>query len=226
MNDFLIIILIIALSFLIGSIPTAIIISKTFFGFDIREKGSGNMGSTNAFRLLGWKWGITVQIIDILKGVAAVLLVGGLLGSEIKLGILTYHNEQILLRFIAGLSSVCGHIFSIFAKFKGGKGVNTTLGILLSLAPIDASLALSMFAVMVIFTGYISLGSLTGAISFPVSLFIRHYLIGIDIPGYQVLVYLSIGIAVLLILTHLKNIKRLINGTENKFEKLQLIKLF
>ncbi len=217
-------ILIILLSYLAGSIPTAVIISKKFFGFDIREKGSGNMGSTNAFRLLGWKWGVTVQIIDILKGVFAVIVIANLLGDGISFLSIDFFHDKTIVRFIAGMAAVCGHIWSMFVGFKGGKGINTTMGMLISIAPVDISIAIGIFLIAVLFSGYISLGSIAGAIAFPSSLFLRYNIFGVDIPSYSIIIYFALAIAILILYTHRTNISRLLKGTENRFAKLQILR--
>jgi glycerol-3-phosphate acyltransferase PlsY len=224
MESIIKLILVIIFSYLIGSIPTAVIISKKFFGFDIREKGSGNMGSTNAFRILGWKWGLTVQILDILKGVIAVLIIADIIGKGINLGNYTWFQDSTIVQWIAGLSAVCGHIWSIFVNFRGGKGINTAAGMLVAIAPIDVSIAVGIFILAVIFSGYISLGSISAAFAFPSSLFVRYNIFHVDIPGYSILIYFAIILSIILIYAHRKNIIRLIKGTENRFTKLQLIK--
>jgi len=224
MESIIKLILVIIFSYLIGSIPTAVIISKKFFGFDIREKGSGNMGSTNAFRILGWKWGLTVQILDILKGVIAVLIIADIIGKGINLGNYTWFQDSTIVQWIAGLSAVCGHIWSIFVNFRGGKGINTAAGMLVAIAPIDVSIAVGIFILAVIFSGYISLGSISAAFAFPSSLFVRYNIFHVDIPGYSILIYFAIILSLILIYAHRKNIIRLLQGTENRFTKLQLIK--
>lgn len=224
MESIIKLILVIILSYLIGSIPSAVIISKKFFGFDIREKGSGNMGSTNAFRILGWKWGLIVQVFDILKGVIAVLIIAEFVGKDINLGNYTWFQDSTIVKWIAGLSAVCGHIWSVFVNFKGGKGINTAAGMLVAIAPIDVSIAVGIFILAVIFSGYISLGSISAAFAFPSSLFVRYNLFHVDIPGYSILIYFAIILSVILIYAHRKNIIRLLKGTENRFTKLQLIK--
>lgn len=224
MESIIKLILVIILSYLIGSIPSAVIISKRFFGFDIREKGSGNMGSTNAFRVLGWKWGIIVQVLDILKGVVAVLVIAEFVGKDINLGNYTWFQDSTIVKWIAGLSAVCGHIWSAFVSFRGGKGINTAAGMLVAIAPIDVSIAVGIFILAVIFSGYISLGSISAAFAFPSSLFVRYNLFHVDIPGYSILIYFSIILSLILIYAHRKNIIRLIKGTENRFTKLQIIK--
>lgn len=217
--------IIVIASYLLGSIPTAIIISKKFFGFDIRTKGSGNMGSTNAFRILGWKWGLFVQIVDILKGYLAVVLIAGVIGQGLIFPNTTMFEHITLLKLLGGIFAVIGHIWSVFAGFKGGKGVNTAAGMLIGLAPYDVLIALALFAITVIFSGYISLGSIMAAFSIPSSMIVRYNIFGANIPGYGVLVYFALGLMVLVVFTHRANIKRLLNGNENKFTKLQLFKV-
>ena len=225
MVEMLQLVLIIALSYLLGAFPSAVIISKKFFGFDIREKGSGNMGSTNAFRVLGWKWGVAVQILDILKGVLAVVVVANLLGTGVHIPNATFFEDLTLIKIIAGITAVCGHIWSVFVGFKGGKGINTAAGMLIGIAPIDVSIAIGIFLIALIFSGYVSLGSIAAAFSLPSSLIVRYNLFHVNIPGYQLLLGFTILLCILIVFTHRANIKRLINGQENKFSKLQLIKI-
>jgi glycerol-3-phosphate acyltransferase PlsY len=223
MNDYINITIIILLSYLIGSIPTAVIVSKRFFGFDIREQGSGNMGSTNAFRVLGWKWGLFVQIIDILKGVIPVILIVNLFGKDIIYqSNVTNFSDITVTKFVAGAFAVIGHIFSCFVSFKGGKGVNTAAGMLIAIAPIDVTVGVIIFVIFVAFSGYISLGSITAAITIPSSMVIRYNIFNVDIPGYHIIIYFVLAVSILLIYAHRKNILRLIHGNENKFSKLQL----
>jgi acyl phosphate:glycerol-3-phosphate acyltransferase len=218
-------ILIIVVSYLLGSIPSAVIISKKFFKFDIREKGSGNMGSTNAFRILGWKWGLLVQFLDIAKGYIAVVLVANALGHDIAFNSIESFEDITLVRIIAGISAVCGHIWSVFVEFHGGKGINTAAGFLLGIAPLDLGIAVGFFIVALIFSGYVSLGSITAALAFPSSIFFRHNILNDYIPGYDIIFYFSLLLSVLLVFAHKKNIKRLLLGTENRFQKLQFIRL-
>jgi glycerol-3-phosphate acyltransferase PlsY len=174
-------------SYLIGSIPWGLIISKKFFGFDIRKKGSGNIGSTNVFRILGIKWGIIVQALDISKGVLAVLIASWI-GKNISIPNITGFSDIIIIQFCAGLVAVFGHAFSIFAQFKGGKGINTALGMLIAIAPIDLSISILIFILAVIFSGYISLGSISAALALPSSLFMRYNIFHIHIPAYHFLI--------------------------------------
>lgn len=217
-------IVIAVLSYLIGSFPTAVLISRKFFGFDIRKKGSGNMGSTNAFRVLGKKWGILTQVIDTLKGVLAVVVVAGILGKEIALPGSYYFEDQTIIKIMAGLCAVLGHVFSIFVGFKGGKGINTAAGVLIGLSPIDFGVSAFFFFLAVSFSGYISLGSIVGAFIFPASLIFRYNVLGDDISDYQTLVWFAVGLFLLIVYTHRSNIARLLKGTENKFSKLQIFR--
>lgn len=224
MDPLLKLIIIALLSYLLGSIPTAWIISKKFFGFDIRERGSGNVGSTNTFRLLGWKWGLVVQIIDIAKGAVAVLVLPYLFGSGITFPANTWFQDITIVKMIAGVFAVIGHIFPVSIGFRGGKGINTTAGMLIGIAPVDFAIALFFFILAVIFSGYISLGSIISAIVLPSSLVFRYNILHAHIPGYDYIVYFFIGITALLIFQHRKNIIRILKGTENRFPKLHLIK--
>jgi glycerol-3-phosphate acyltransferase PlsY len=225
MADTLYIILILLASYLLGSLPTAVIFSRLFFGFDIRDKGSGNMGSTNSFRVLGWKWGVAVQVIDILKGYASVILIAGIFGAGISIPNATFFDDITLIKIAAGVASVLGHIWPVFVKFKGGKGVNTATGVLIGLIPYDVAIAAALFIIAVIFSGYISLGSIVAAFTVPSSLAVRYNLFGSNIEGYQMLLIFTIVVSSIVLYTHRANIKRLLAGNENKFNKLHLIKL-
>jgi glycerol-3-phosphate acyltransferase PlsY len=224
MDPTLKLIIIIISSYIIGSFPTALLISKLFFGFDIREKGSGNMGSTNVFRVLGWRWGLIVQVLDILKGVFAVIVVANALGSGIIITSGEYFEHITVVRIIAGIAAVGGHIWSIFAGFRGGKGINTATGMLIAIAPIDVSVSIGLFILVVLFSGYISLGSMVAAAGVPMSMFIRYNILGVSIPGYHIIIYFALGLTGLLIFTHRANIKRLVLGTESRFSKFRIFK--
>ena len=224
MSTTLTIVVIAILSYIVGSFPTATFISRRFFGYDIREKGSGNMGSTNAFRILGWKWGLAVQLIDITKGLIAVLLVANILGKGLAFHNITYFENITLIRIMAGIFAVLGHIFSVFVNFKGGKGINTAAGMLFAIAPVDFGVCAFVFTLAVGMSGYISLGSILSAMVLPASLIIRHNIFGIEIPGYLTLVYFFIALCILIVYTHRENVKRLLKGNENRFNKLRFIK--
>lgn len=214
---------IVVASYLIGSFPTGLVVGKVRFGKDIRTMGSGNIGSTNVMRVLGFKWGLLVQIVDILKGVAAIL-VASYLGSVASVPEASTLTSNVSLRIIAGSSAVIGHVFSIFTGFKGGKGVNTSLGMLLAIAPVDVGIAAVVFMLLLFSTGYVSLGSVVGAVIVPLSVFARHHIFGAHVDDYGVLQPFLCVVAIVVMYAHRSNIKRLIDGTENRFEKVRLFK--
>ncbi len=201
-------IVIIVLSYLAGSIPTSIIASKLFRGIDIRDYGSGNAGATNAFRVLGWKIGLLVALVDVGKGVLATLLISKLRFAGSPIDFLSPDVIQI----IAGMSAIFGHIWTIFAGFKGGKGVGTAAGMLFSLYPIAGVICLAVFVFMLFTFGYVSLGSISAAIAFPIVVAVLK-----NQQGYSdILLYFAIFIALLIVFTHRSNIQRLLKGQENK----------
>jgi len=211
-------------AYLIGSIPTGVLISKWFFGFDIREKGSGNTGSTNAIRVLGTKWGLFIQLIDILKGYLPVVLLVPVFFTNHSLFGLSSESSLVLTKIITGIFAAVGHIFPIFAGFKGGKGVNTAGGVLLALIPIETGIGLFIFIIVLISTGYVSIGSMIGLFAVMASLLIRH-LLGVQIIGFNFLFVFSIFVFLAVVITHKSNIKRLLKGEENRFDKARIFKV-
>ncbi len=207
---------IIILSYLIGSIPTSIIISKVAKGIDIREHGSGNAGGTNVMRVLGWKHGVLVILLDALKGVLAVVVVARLHYGSMPFENATPFDDFTLVQIIAGISAVIGHIWTVFADFKGGKGIATALGMLLMIVTVDMLVAIGVFIVVVTLSRYVSLGSLAGAVAVPLTLIVRENVFNVDIPNYNTLLPFVIFTAFLVIYTHRKNVIRLLNGSESK----------
>lgn len=201
--------LLIVCAYFIGSIPSALIISKTVFGIDIRDYGSGNMGATNTFRTLGSRYGVIVMAMDILKGVIA---------SSLYLFISFYsENELARTNLIIGLgmAAVLGHIFPIFAGFKGGKGVATLFGMVLALQPVVALVCVGVFLLVLFLTRYVSLSSILASIMLPVSvlwIWNEHEVL------YRVFALLVAG---LVLLTHQKNIGRLLRGVESRLPILK-----
>lgn len=192
------------LAYTLGSIPTAVWVGKIFYDTDVREYGSGNAGATNTFRVLGKKAGIPVLIIDALKGLAAVKLVD--LFAQEPISDAAYVNYQLAL----GIAAVIGHIFPVFAGFRGGKGIATLLGLMLAVHHQGALLALGVFIVVFGLTRFVSLGSMTAALSFP---FIIVLVYQATIPS---LIIFSMFIAILVLITHQKNIERLFRREESK----------
>lgn len=224
MDPVLRLIIIIVQSYLIGSIPNALIIGKRFFGIDVRTVGSGNMGSTNVSRTLGWKAGLAVQLLDIAKGLLAVLLVAYFFDSEMPFVNYTPFEDETVVGLIAGISAVLGHMWSVFAGFKGGKGMNTSLGMLLAVAPVEVAVGLGIFLVIFFASGYVSLGSIAAAVIIPSTMAFRYNVLGISIQGYHTLVFFLIALSTIVIYAHRSNVKRLLAGTENRFSKLMIFK--
>lgn len=225
MDPLLRLVLIAVISYLIGAIPTAVLVSKRFFGFDIREKGSGNMGSTNAFRILGVKWGIIVQLVDVLKGAAAVFLVAHMFeGGAMPFVNRTPFEDITVIKIIAGVCAVIGHIWSVFVGFRGGKGINTAVGMLIGVAPVEVGVIFLVFLLTVFASGYISLGSILAAIALPTTMALRYNIWHVDIQGYHTLIFFFIGLSLLVLYTHRSNIQRLLAGNENRFQKLWLFR--
>jgi glycerol-3-phosphate acyltransferase PlsY len=211
--------IIVILSYLVGSIPTGIIVGWNFKGIDVRNHGSGNIGSTNVFRVLGWKYGLMVQVVDMLKGVFAAVLIARLQFGAFPLDNPTPFDDFTVVQIIAGVAAVLGHVWTIFAGFRGGKGVNTAAGMLIGIAPIDVSVSIVVFVIVLIASGYVSLGSISAAITFPTTLFVRANIFQVDIQSYNTLIVFSIAVSLLLIYTHRSNIKRLLLGTESRFAR-------
>ena len=210
-------VIVVLLSYIVGSIPTSIILSKWRHGFDIRSKGSGNAGGTNVFRVLGWKSGVFVIIVDALKGVIATTVVARLFWDPT----LPFYNHTpfddfTIIQMICGGAAVIGHVWTMFAGFKGGKGIATGAGMLIGIAPTEFAVSIAVFFIFLYAFRYVSLGSIMAAASFPLSLIIRYNILSDEIHSYKTLVFFSTGIALFLIYSHRANIKRLIEGTERK----------
>ncbi|MEW6506642.1 MAG: glycerol-3-phosphate 1-O-acyltransferase PlsY [Bacteroidota bacterium] len=209
-------IFVVVLSYLVGSIPTSIILSKIVKGIDIRLYGSGNAGGSNVFRVMGWKWGILTILLDAVKGAIAVVVVARLYLDNFPFNNITPFDDFTLIQIICGIAAVIGHIWTVFAGFRGGKGIATALGFLITLITIDMLFALVIFTITVTLSRYISLGSLTAAVSLPFILVVRENFFGVEIQGYHTILPFVTGLVLLVIYTHRKNINRLLKGSENK----------
>ncbi len=189
------------IAYLLGSVPFGLLISKAK-GIDIREHGSGNIGATNVVRVLGWKWGLPVFILDILKGFLPTYYVWN------------YTDADFYIAIIVGILAILGHIFPVYLKFKGGKGVATGLGVFLGLSPLPTLGAVLIFVIMFLLTGYVSVGSLSAAFSLPIWILIYNYVKG-EFYAYPLyFVFVAILVSAFVFYTHRKNIKRLLNGEE------------
>ena len=191
-------------AYLLGSIPSAVWIGKAVKGVDVREHGSKNAGATNTMRVLGVKTGIPVLLIDVFKGFAAVKL--ALFSLTFDAGTNVFVTFQLAL----GAVAVLGHVFPVFAGFRGGKGVATIVGILLALHWQATLIAIAVFLITLVISKYVSLSSLMMGLSFPVSVILIF-----DSDSISLKIF-SIAVCILLFITHRKNISRLLNGNENK----------
>jgi glycerol-3-phosphate acyltransferase PlsY len=199
----MVLLLIIFLAYLIGSIPTAVWVGRKFHGIDVREHGSKNAGATNTFRVLGRKSGWVVLTIDVLKGFLAAIL---------PLFFETDYSENQLLSIQLSTSFVCiiGHVYPVFAQFRGGKGVATSLGIIIGLNPFSAGISLLIFLIVFFAFRYVSLGAIITSIAYP---FISYFIVKEDAKS---MIVFTVLIGILIVLSHRKNIKRLINGEESR----------
>lgn len=212
------------LSYLLGSVPTSIIVAKKFRGIDIRQFGSGNAGGTNVIRVLGWKAGAFVILMDMAKGLVSTMLVARMMFGTFPFENATPFDDFTLVQIIAGCSAILGHVWTVFAGFRGGKGIATAGGMLIGIAPIEVAVSFGVFALVFLFTHYVSLGSLSAAVAFPLTMYFREHVFQVDIEGYQTLIFFSIGISLLIIFTHRTNISRLLKGTENRIQTIRLFK--
>jgi len=185
-------------AYLVGAIPMTWIVARVGAGVDLRTVGSGNLGATNLYRTLGWKYAIPAGVFDIAKGAAPTLLLPGRVGTA------------DWLPLAIGAAAVMGHVFSVFVRFRGGKGVATAAGVVLALAPIPVLISFIVWAVLVKTTGYVSLGSIVGAAIFPVSAWILG-------TGNRWVVPAGAVLAAFIVFNHRSNVARLLAGTENRF---------
>ena len=196
--------LFIIIAYLIGSIPTALLVSRRFFDIDIRDYGSGNMGATNTFRVLGKQFGIMVMVFDIIKGMLAVGLYNFLPYYELH----DFARTNLMVGL--GLAAVIGHVFPVYAQFKGGKGVATLFGMLLAIQPTIAISCVTVFLCVLFLTRWVSLSSILAAVMLPICVL---WIWNDDVIIYRVFAVL---VAIMVVVTHQKNIGRLVRGEESR----------
>ena len=215
-ESYLQLLLLLFLSYITGSFPTSIILGKIVKGIDIREHGSGNAGGTNVFRVLGWKPALIVVIIDIFKGwlPTAIYATALFQGQPIA--------DIGVIQILCGFAAVLGHTYTIFASFRGGKGIGTLAGMLIALYPITFPLCLIVFVITLITTGYVSLSSISATIALPIILIVLP-IFGIQQATSSLLIF-ALAVPLFAIFTHRSNIARLKDGTENRFEKAMIFK--
>lgn len=205
------------ISYLIGAIPSALIAGKLLGGIDIRKHGSGNVGGTNAWRVLGWKGGLPVSIVDVGKGAVAATLI-----PRLPFG--PYPVDPTILPILCGLAAVIGHVFPVYTGFRGGKGVATGGGMLAAIAPIPVGMAAGVLVVALLITGWVSLGSLLGALIIPLAIALLDAYTAAHYP--PLLLGLTSALAAFIWFTHRGNIVRLVQGKERCFPRLQIWRLF
>lgn len=208
-------IVILLVSYFLGSVPGALWSSKALHGVDIRNYGSHNCGATNAFRVVGWQAGALATIVDFGKGFLAAGVVASIIRIDPipNLGVFGWETATVL-GLLAGITAVVGHMYPIFARFEGGKGVNTAAGMLFALTPLTMALTLAVFALVLFSSRYVSLASIIAAIAFPSLVVLRRYGFGADLDP-SLLVFGGL-LALAIIVAHRSNIQRLLNGTESQ----------
>lgn len=199
------------ISYLLGSLASSVWMGQFFYGKDLRDYGSGNAGSTNAFRVFGPKVGIPVMAIDIAKGFGAASIGTWLHRHQ---GVYVGTDDLLIMELIFGLSAVVGHVFPIFAGFRGGKGINTLLGMMFVIHWQASLFCLVMFIIVLQLSRYVSLGSILAALTFPVFLLAMHYIFLRS--QERILIVFGFVMFLLVVITHQKNIRRLLKGEESK----------
>jgi len=205
--------LLLIISYLLGAIPTSVIVGKAVRGIDVREHGSGNAGATNTWRVLGWKAGVSVLALDAGKGVAAAALV-----PLIHFGHLLFTAPVIAI--LCGLSAVIGHVFPVYVGFRGGKGVATGAGMLIAVAPIPVGLAIGIFGLSMFLFGMVSLSSILAVMSAPISIVLLNRFSGASY--HPLLLAITCILALFIIFNHRANIARIIHGREGSLPQVQL----
>jgi glycerol-3-phosphate acyltransferase PlsY len=204
------------LSYLLGSIPASLWVGKVYKKIDLRKHGSGNLGATNTFRILGWKAGVVVSVIDFLKGFISTYYISRI---AFEIGniptVFSGWETTMFIMIYAGLFAVLGHMYSLYAKFMGGKGVLTACGVLYAIEPISISLAFSIFLALLFIWRYVSLASMVSCGSYPLFLLLLRYGFGMESIDGSLIVISSI-LAITIIVKHRSNIERLINGNESR----------
>ena len=206
----MIFLIVIFIGYILGSIPSAVWVGKLFHGIDIREHGSKNAGATNTFRVFGNKSGTIVLAMDILKGYAAASI--PLLLSHMYIG---FKDEVLILQLAASFCAIIGHVFPVLAKFRGGKGVASTLGIIIAINPETAFICLGCFILVFAVWKYVSLGAIVASVLFP---FVSYFFM---LEDARIMIIFSIVISLIVLFSHRKNIQRLLRGEENKMNFLR-----
>lgn len=211
---------ILLLSYLAGSIPGSVWMGQLLYGVDVRKHGSLNAGATNVFRVLGWKAGVLSTIVDLGKGLLAAGVIASIRIDGLPSGFAFWQVESVV-RLLAGIAAIVGHMLPIWARFRGGKGVNTAAGVLFAITPKTMWIVIGVFALVLFSSRYVSLASIVAAIMFPATIAIRMFVFNIEALDRSLLLFGSI-FALAILYAHRSNIQRLIAGTENKVQNFRL----
>lgn len=210
-------IVVLLISYLLGSVPTSLWIGRIFRGIDIRDFGSGNAGATNTFRILGWPSGVAVLTLDFFKGFVSTYWVSQLAWS-IGTGPVTIPAWDVdaFVQIACGFMAVFGHAVPVFAGFRGGKGGAAAAGMLYGIEPVSISISVGIFLLLMFTTRYVSLGTVVSTAVYPLSQLVLRYIVGWQIDGSVII--LSSVASLFIIYKHKANLKRLLNGTENRIK--------
>jgi len=207
---------------MVGSIPASVWIGKLMYDTDLRQHGSGNAGATNAFRVLGWKAGVLATVVDLGKGLLAAAVIATIRIDALPAG-LGFWEADSVIRLVAGVTAVIGHMYPMWAGFKGGKGVNTTAGVLLALTPSVMLLTLGVFAIVLFSSRYVSVASLSATFAYPSAIAVNKYLLHAESLDASVFVF-SLFLATGIFYAHRSNIKRLLEGSESRIKSFGMAK--
>ncbi len=208
------VILIFILSYLAGSIPGSVWVGQLLYKVDVRKYGSLNAGATNVFRVLGWKAGVLSTIIDVGKGLLAAGIIASIRIDDLPSGFAFWQVESVI-RLLAGIAAVIGHMFPVWVRFRGGKGVNTAAGVLFAITPKTMWIVIGIFAAVLFGSRYVSLASMVAALMFPATVAIQLFVFNVETVDRNLLIF-GIIFALAIIYAHRSNIQRLISGTERK----------
>jgi len=212
--------LILLLSYLAGSIPGSVWVGQVLYGVDVRDHGSKNAGATNVFRVLGWKAGVLSTVIDVGKGFLAAGLIATIRIDGLPSQPAFLQVESVIC-LLAGISATIGHMLPIWARFQGGKGVNTAAGVLFAITPKTMFIVIAIFAIILVVTRYVSLASMIAALTFPTTIAIRRFVFNVETLDRSLLVF-GVLFACTILYAHRSNIQRLILGTENQIKHFRL----
>jgi len=212
--------LIVILSYLAGSVPGSVWVGQLFYRIDVRKHGSNNAGATNVFRVLGWKAGLLSTIVDVGKGFLAAGVIATIRIDQLP-NEPSFFQVASVISLLAGIAAIVGHMFPIFAGFRGGKGVNTAAGVLFAITPQTMWIVIGVFMIVLVITRYVSLASIIAALMFPTTIAVRRFVFDVETLDRSLLLFGCV-FAIAILYAHRSNIRRLISGTENQIKHFRL----